>query len=386
MKSHTIKILILVITAIVVISTRESLCQSPAYTLTVTNDAQASPGTYEFDIYLLQTGSNSFEYANNSQYFININPAIINGGTLSFTILSGTCQLNAVQQIPASKCSFDAVNNRLRIAASSPSGAGSGTIISNISPGTKLGRFRVTNTVAFSVAQPNLSWYNFNSGFYTKVFAYVAGINVEITDSTSHHIIINNNPLPVTISAFNSTVVRNNVTLRWTTTHEINNSGFEIYRTIKDKNQWVKSGFIQINGTANEPKNYEFDESKLQTAVYQYKLKQIDYNGNFEYFNLQNNVTVGKPGEFYISQNYPNPSNPKTKMDYQIPFDGKVTLKVYDITGREVAILVNEIKEAGYYTAEFDGTNLASGIYFYRITAEGNGQSYIKTLKIILIK
>jgi hypothetical protein len=378
--------IILFIIFILFIYVSESFSQTPSYTLNVTNDQQTAANLYEFDIYLLRAASNSFEYANNSQYFIDINPAIINGGALTFTILAGTCDLNAVQQILSAKVSFDAVNNRLRIAAHSPSGAGTGTIIANTGLGTRLGRFRVTNTVNFAAAQSNLKWYNFHSGFYTKVFAYISGLNVEITDSTTHVININNNSLPVIISLFNANVSRNGVTLYWTTAQEINNYGFEVYRTIKERNDWINIGFIQGNGTTNEPKNYKFENTKLQTAVYNYKLKQFDYNGNFTYYPLNSDVTVGKPGKFGISQNYPNPSNPKCKIDYEMPAFGKVTIKVYDLLGREIVTLVNETKDAGYYSAEFDGSNLASGIYLYNITADGDGVRYIKTLKMVLVK
>ena len=88
-----------------------------------------------------------------------------------------------------------------------------------------------------------------------------------------------------------------------------------------------------------------------------------------------------------MSQNYPNPSNPSSKIDYQIPFSGKVNLVVYDLLGREVFKLVkDELKEAGYYTAVFNGSSLASGVYFYRITSESEGQNFSKTIKLILVK
>jgi Secretion system C-terminal sorting domain len=83
-----------------------------------------------------------------------------------------------------------------------------------------------------------------------------------------------------------------------------------------------------------------------------------------------------------MSQNYPNPSNPKSKIDYQIPADGKVTIKLYDVIGREAVTIVNETKEAGYYTAEFDGTDLASGVYFYRLVAG----EYKMVKKLVLVK
>lgn len=85
---------------------------------------------------------------------------------------------------------------------------------------------------------------------------------------------------------------------------------------------------------------------------------------------------------FTLSQNYPNPFNPVTSINYTLPKDGQVTLKIYDITGREVETLVNEIKRAGYYTVQFNASHLSSGIYFYRI----NAGDFIQTKKMVLIK
>lgn len=194
-------------------------------------------------------------------------------------------------------------------------------------------------------------------------------------------------PLPVTISSFSFVILKNNVRLDWTTETELNNTGFDVEKkSIKDGVEWKKITFIPGNGTTNEPKSYSFEDKKLQTGLYSYRLKQIDYNGNYEYFELENDVVVSSPNSFSISQNYPNPSNPKSKIDYQLPADGKVTIKLYDIIGREAVTVVNETKLAGYYTAVFDGTNLASGVYFYRIIFEGKAQKFNKTLKMVLVK
>ena len=81
-------------------------------------------------------------------------------------------------------------------------------------------------------------------------------------------------------------------------------------------------------------------------------------------------------------QNYPNPFNPSTMMSYQLPVNGKVTLKVYDILGREITTLVNEEKPAANHELEFNGFKYASGVYFYQLRA-GN---YLDTKKMILIK
>ena len=88
------------------------------------------------------------------------------------------------------------------------------------------------------------------------------------------------------------------------------------------------------------------------------------------------------PDNFFLSQNYPNPFNPITRINYEIPELSFVTLKVYDVLGNEVAILVSEEKTVGRYEVEFNAITFPSGIYFYRLQAE----TYVKTKKMILLK
>jgi hypothetical protein len=195
--------------------------------------------------------------------------------------------------------------------------------------------------------------------------------------------------MPVELSSFTANINERNVNLNWITANEQNNAGFEVQKSevrSQKSDEWVKVAFVNGNGTKNTPTNYSFEDKKLNTGKYNYRLKQIDYNGNFEYFDLKSEVEIGVPKKFNISQNYPNPFNPVTKIDFDLPFDSKVSIRLYDITGREIKTLVNETKQAGYYTTEFNGTNLASGLYFYRIVAEGNGQKYVMTKKALLIK
>ncbi|HEY5533466.1 MAG TPA: T9SS type A sorting domain-containing protein [Ignavibacteria bacterium] len=127
----------------------------------------------------------------------------------------------------------------------------------------------------------------------------------------------------------------------------------------------------------------------ISTGKYKYRLKQTDYNGNFAYHNLEGVIKIGVPKKFELSQNYPNPFNPATKIDFNLPYDSRVSLKLYDISGREVMTLVNEQKPAGFYTVNFNGSNLASGVYFYRIVVgdpEGSGQAFTDIKKLMLIK
>ena len=193
-------------------------------------------------------------------------------------------------------------------------------------------------------------------------------------------------PLPVELVAFTSSVNRDEVKLNWSTSMEKNNSGFEIERKPIGSNQWTKAGSVQGRGTTNELTNYTFSERGLATGKYNYRLRQIDYNGNSQYFSLSNEVNVGVPMKFDISQNYPNPFNPSTKINFDLPFDSKVQIKVFDITGREMTQLVNETKTAGYHTVQFNASNMASGVYFYMISANGGNQSFVKTMKMVLVK
>lgn len=195
--------------------------------------------------------------------------------------------------------------------------------------------------------------------------------------------------LPVSLSSFTGAADKRNVTLMWVTEWELNNSGFDVERanvTPSGVEGWSKVGFIQGHGTSNVSNGYMFKDEKLKAGTYKYRLKQIDYNGNYEYFSLGSDIIINPPMNFSMGQNYPNPSNPKSKIDYEIPISGRVTIKLFNLLGQEVVNIVNQTREAGYYTAEFDGSNLASGVYIYRITAEGSGEKFSKTLKMVLVK
>ena len=92
------------------------------------------------------------------------------------------------------------------------------------------------------------------------------------------------------------------------------------------------------------------------------------------------------PVSYNLSQNYPNPFNPTTKIDYELPYDGQVSIILYDISGREVLSLLNEVKTAGYYTVQFNGSNLASGVYFYRLVVSHSNPNFIMAKKMTVIK
>jgi len=187
--------------------------------------------------------------------------------------------------------------------------------------------------------------------------------------------------IPVELISFSSSVEGNTVNLSWLTATELNNRGFEIERS-SNKTNWRTIGFKEGKGTTSEPQQYSYSDilSGIESSKLYYRLKQIDFNGIFEYSNVVE-VEIA-PSAFSLSQNYPNPFNPGTIINYQLPINNFVSLKIYDVLGNEVAILVNEEKPAGKYQIEFDGSSLPSGIYFYKLTSG----SFVETKKMILLK
>jgi hypothetical protein len=107
----------------------------------------------------------------------------------------------------------------------------------------------------------------------------------------------------------------------------------------------------------------------------------VDLDGSFTY-SQEVEVNTEIPTSFSLSQNYPNPFNPNTKINYSVPFDSKVTISVYSVTGELVMELVNDNVSSGSYSVDFDGSNLASGMYIYKMTA-GN---FTQTNKMMLMK
>ncbi|MCX6163849.1 MAG: T9SS type A sorting domain-containing protein, partial [Ignavibacteriae bacterium] len=191
-------------------------------------------------------------------------------------------------------------------------------------------------------------------------------------------------PMPVKLFSFSYYVSGRNTTLKWVTSEELNNSGFEVYRISDAQNQniWQKLGFVKGKGTTNTFTHYSFEDKNLNTGKYCYRIKQIDYNGNYEYFNLEGKVEITSPVKFNLSQNYPNPFNPSTKISYALPDNGYVTLKIYDMLGKEVATLVNENKNAGYYDVSFSNTQLSAGVYFYKL----NVNDFTSVKKMVFVK
>jgi hypothetical protein len=187
--------------------------------------------------------------------------------------------------------------------------------------------------------------------------------------------------VPVELAGFTASVSGNDVTLNWQTATELNNMGFEIERRAVNA-QWVELGYMEGNGTTTEASAYTFVDKNVFAGTYNYRIKQIDFDGSFEYYNLEDAVEVGVPDQYGLSQNYPNPFNPTTKITYSVPVDGFVSISIFNILGEKVTTLINANVKAGNYELTFDATNIASGMYLYRMEAG----DFISVKKMMILK
>ncbi len=147
---------------------------------------------------------------------------------------------------------------------------------------------------------------------------------------------------PVELASFTATTNSIEIILSWSTATELNNQGFEIERS-EDNVSFNKIGFVPGLGPTTEPKSYNYLDQPASSGTFYYRLKQVDYDGSFEYSEVVE-VELEELNSYLLEQNYPNPFNPSTKIKYWISEFGLTILKVYDILGNEIETLVNEEK------------------------------------------
>jgi hypothetical protein len=185
----------------------------------------------------------------------------------------------------------------------------------------------------------------------------------------------------VELTSFTAIISVNEICLKWTTATETNNYGFEILRFTQNANDWEKVGFVPGFGTTTEVHHYSFVDEALQPGNYLYRLKQIDYDGSYEYSDVLE-VDYRGFNSYLLEQNYPNPFNPTTTIGFGIKEKSFVKVVILNNIGEEVAIVVNEEMESGYHSVEFNAANLPSGVYFYQLIAG----EFTSMKKMLLLK
>ncbi|MDR3667335.1 MAG: metallophosphoesterase [Ignavibacteriaceae bacterium] len=195
-------------------------------------------------------------------------------------------------------------------------------------------------------------------------------------------------PLPVEITTFNVIMENNTAKLNWQTATELNNFRFDIERKTNNQ-EWINIGSIPGAGNSSSPKKYSFlDRSFLFPGKYSYRLKQVDFDGHFNYsrvITIESNIT---PQNYSLGQNYPNPFNPSTTINYTLASDSHVRLTLYDALGKIVRDLVDQVQPGGNLSINVNANDLPSGIYFYTLHAKSieNNDDFISTNKMILMK
>ena len=242
-----------------------------------------------------------------------------------------------------------------------------------------------TGVFTLTVAINNL---NFSSGSASGDFDNDGDIDIAFKEYNNDKVAIllnGDSPLPVELSSFTSSINQNSVKFNWTTSQEQNNSGFEIERSDNSSNVqgvWKKIDFINGVGNSNTQNNYSFEDKNLTSGKYKYRLKQIDFNGSFEYHELSTEVVIGIPSSTELMQNYPNPFNPYTEIAFELRMNSMVKITLFDVTGRSIGVIFSGYRQAGHNSFSFDGSRLASGVYIYRLEAG----SYAATKKMVILK
>jgi hypothetical protein len=187
-------------------------------------------------------------------------------------------------------------------------------------------------------------------------------------------------PTPVELASFSGSSNNGNVNLTWTTTTEMNNKGFEVEKFVGD---WQMIGYVPGFGTTTEPKLYSFTDINVTSEKHSYRLKQVDYDGTFEYSDVIEVEVDFVPAEYLLHQNYPNPFNPSTVIEFSLPEDvANVKLSIYNALGEKVAELVNTLLPAGRYSYTWNAQDVVTGIYICELRTE----EFVSVKKMVLMK
>jgi hypothetical protein len=238
------------------------------------------------------------------------------------------------------------------------------------------------NGGVFKSTDGGVTFINHNFTFSSnKILTYDYKIMACATGSTNGGvwIYIDSLLIPVELSGFKAVAINGNVELNWQTSTELNNSGFEVQRNINSEG-FEKIAFVPGFGTTSEPKSYSYEDENISGLI-KYRLKQIDFNGTFEYSKIiEVNSLINL--SFELRQNYPNPFNPITNITYLLPSASHVNLTIFNSIGETVEMLVNEIQSEGKYDIIWNAESYPSGIYFYKLEANNS----VKIKKMALMK
>jgi hypothetical protein len=185
--------------------------------------------------------------------------------------------------------------------------------------------------------------------------------------------------VPVELVSFSGNFNEESVELNWSTSTETNNRGFEIQRS--NDGEFETIAFVEGFGTTTEFHTYAYTDQNVDAGKFSYRLKQLDFDGTFEYSNVIE-VEVPLLRDFTLDQNFPNPFNPSTTITFSLPEATEVSLTIYNTLGQRVAELVNTKLEAGRYSYEWNASNVTTGMYIYELRTS----NFVSVKKMVLLK
>lgn len=224
-----------------------------------------------------------------------------------------------------------------------------------------------------------LSWhydYNFENKEITTMFFLAPNTGAVVLDKMEFY--KHTSPVPVELINLSALLREGQVYLQWKTASETNNRGFEIEKST-DRSNWFTSGFIAGNGNSTELHEYGWTDRHPEYGKNYYRLKQIDYNGMYEYSSI---VEAAYFMDFSLSDNFPNPFNPSTKIVYTLPQPCRVVIELFDILGNSAGVILNGDLEAGSHSTVISSEGLSSGVYLYKLSAAG----FTQTKKMVVMK
>ncbi len=270
------------------------------------------------------------------------------------------------------------------------SSSGGAVSVDGLDGGTSATDLRNPNDVSISIGTRQDSTYAFN-GDIAEIIIYDSLLSSSDRSKVEQYLAnkynISSGALPIEMVTFTANNIGDKVELSWNTATEVNNFGFEVQRAIQNSKviiqNWNDIGFVKGSGNSNSPKKYSFiDSNPIGGNNFEYRIKQIDNNGQYKYSKVVDLKLI--PAQFELYQNYPNPFNPTTTIKYDLPVESRVVLKLYDVLGQEVATLLNTDQQAGIYNFQLSSEkyHLASGVYIYRLQAG----KYNAIKKFVLLK
>jgi cytochrome c2 len=379
---------IFIVKVIMVLMMNWTVVNAQTFTCTIQNQTVVS-NQFKFDIYI-QTTSGSF-YIGNCDFVVTFSDANFTSPTLSRSI-NGVFLAGAVDGYVYSMSASIVSSNRIILNVGAPAWDNQSMFDayvvqpSGTAPGTRVATITVTG-ITNPIGTANIQWRT-TAPNNTGISNTGNTTPWNMTNITANGTFTNpdDTPLPVQLLTFTGITKGRKVELTWKTATEVNSSTFEIERRTAAAG-WEKIGELPAAGSSNSPQEYSYvdDLKNVGSKSILYRLKTMSRDGSFQYTNELELRVI--PTVYSLEHNYPNPFNPQTKIQYSLPEHAKVQLFIFDIIGRQVAELVNEEQNAGFYENTFNGSNLASGIYFYRIIAQAQGKNaFTQVKKMMLIK